>query len=478
MIERLAFNLGSHARVPRATRPRKPAVASSAEAPHTQRAATPAAAARTGSDWAWRGLIGFTALLFLRPQDQIPHLAMLHLAELCAIVGLTAMVLARLDRKLPPLPFTPEVGGLAAFGAAMIVGIPFSFWPGGSFNDFTDIYLKLFVIVLLMVHCLDSLDRLERFTWLIVLCSGYVAAHSLVNYMRGARLVEDGRLAGAVGGIFGNPNDLALNMVVFMPFALAAAFKPGPASRRGIAGVCAVLMLATIFFTRSRGGFLGLGAMLLALVVGSVRLRPAIGVATVVVVLAAVPLAPAAFWGRMVSIFDEEKDTTGSRQARVDLMKEGLRVFAANPIMGIGLGQFINYDPADRKEAWNVTHNAPLQVASELGILGLIPFVYVIARAARAALATRRVLLPPRQRPSPGGRPHREPAPSDPAREMLLTIATALGPALIGWFVCAQFASVALNWTLYFLLGIAVAVRDIALRVEHGVPPSLVTVER
>jgi O-antigen ligase len=477
MIERLAFSLGAHAWA-RAARPRHQAVVPREESPRTQTSATAAAPART-SDWAWRGLIAFTALLFLRPQDQIPLLGMLHLAELCAIVGLTAMILLRLDRKLHPVPFTPEIAGLAAFGAAMAVGIPFSFWPGGSFNDFTDIYLKLFVIVLLMVHCLDDVERLDRFTWLIVLCSGYVAAHSLVNYMRGTRLIEDGRLAGAVGGIFGNPNDLALNMVVFMPFALATAFKPGPESRRILAGVCAVLMLATIFFTRSRGGFLGLGAMFVALVVSSVRLRPAIGVAAVVVVLAAVPLAPAAFWDRMVSIFDEEKDTTGSRQARIDLMKEGVRVFAANPIMGIGLGQFINYDPAGRKEAWNVTHNAPLQVASELGLLGLIPFSYVIARAALAARATRRVLLPPRERPGAGVRRHREPVfPTDPSRETLLTIATALGPALIGWFVCAQFASVALNWTFYFLLGIAVAARDISLRGEHGVAPTLAAIRR
>jgi O-antigen ligase len=471
VTERLAFSSRTHAQVPRRSgRPVRtdPPQGRVAE-PATPSVGVTARAKAASPDWAWRGLIGFTALLFLRPQDQLPPLAVLHLPELCALVGLTAMVMTRLDRKLTPMPFTPEIGGLAAFGAAMLVGIPFSFWPGGSFNDFTDIYLKVFVIVVLMIHSLDRLERLDRFTSLIVLCSGYVAALSLVNYVRGTRLVEDGRLAGAVGGIFGNPNDLALNMVVFVPFGLAAAFKPGPVPRRVIAAMCALLMLATIFFTRSRGGFLGLGAMLAALVIGSVRVRPAIGVAAVVAVLAAAPLAPATFWGRMVSILDEEKDTTGSRQARIDLLKEGVRVFVAHPIMGIGLGQFVNYDPTGRKEAWNVTHNVTLQVASEVGLLGLVPFVYVIGRAALAVRATRRVLLPsaPRLRASP--RRHPDVFHADPTRDTLLTLATGLGPALIGWFVCAQFASVALNWTFYFVLGIAVAARDIALSVERGV---------
>ena len=475
MSERLAFS-ATQARVPsRVTRRRKPADPSG-EDTWPAAAAPDLAPARPSPDWAWRGLIGFTAVLFLRPQDQIPPIAVLHLAELCAIVGLSGMVVARLGRNLRPLPFTPEIAGLAAFGLAMAVGIPFSFWPGGSFNDFTDIYLKVFVIVVLMIHCLDRLERLDRYTWLIVLCSGYVAGHSLVDYVRGVRLVEDGRLAGAVGGIFGNPNDLALNMVVFMPFALSSAFKPGPTPRRMIAATCGLLMVATIFFTRSRGGFLGLGAMLVVLVASSVRVRPAVGVAAIVAVLAAVPLAPASFWGRMVSIFDAEKDTTGSRQARIELLKEGVRVFAAHPVMGIGLGQFINYEPEERKEAWNVTHNAILQVAAELGLLGLIPFMYVIGRAAQATRITRRVLIPPAHRRRAGPRPV---APeSDRGRETLVTLATALGPALVGWFVCALFASVALNWTFYFVLGIAVATRDIALRVAQGVRPSTVLLAR
>ena len=134
--------------------------------------------------------------------------------------------------------------------------------------------------------------------------------------------------------------------------------------------------------------------MLVALVVASVRLRPAIGVAAVVTVLAAVPIAPASFWNRMVSIFDQDMDETGSRQARIDLMHEAVRVFVANPVFGVGLGQFVNYDPTGRKEAWSVTHNATLQVAAELGVLGLVPFFYLIVRAGLAARTVRRALVP------------------------------------------------------------------------------------
>jgi O-antigen ligase len=385
------------------------------------------------------------------------------------------MIVARTGKGLPPIPYTPEIGGLVAFGGAMLVGIPFSFWPGGSIKDFVDIYLKVLVIVMLMIHALDRAERIDRFTAMIVVCSGVVALSSLIDYMRGVRLVEGGRLGGAVGGIMGNPNDLALNMVVFLPFALAAAFKPGPAPRRVVAALCTGVMMTTIVLTKSRGGFIGLAAMLVMLVASSVRVRPAVGVAALVAVLAAVPLAPASFWERMVSIFDQERDTTGSRQARLDLMKEAVRVFAANPVLGIGLGQFVNYDPTGRKEAWNVTHNATLQVAAELGVVGLIPFIYLIVRAAAAARAARKALMPPVRRGQSGRwMPRQRQLPPDPQRETLLTLVTALGPALLGWVVCAQFASVALNWTFYFVLGILVATRAAAMRFSTERAPSLV----
>ena len=60
-------------------------------------------------------------------------------------------------------------------------------------------------------------------TWLILVCCGYIAFRAVFDYARGINLVEGGRVAGAVSGIFGNPNDLALNMVTFMPAALMFA---------------------------------------------------------------------------------------------------------------------------------------------------------------------------------------------------------------------------------------------------------------
>jgi len=471
MTERLAFNQsGTRAlrRLRRDTRQYLPMFRYRPErlAPPRLAAAVEAPPARRlpQTVWDWRGLLGFTAVLFLRPQDQVPGLSMLHLAEIFAIVGLTALVAGRLARGLAPAHITFEVVALAAFGGAMLVGVPFSIWPGGVVSVFTDVFLKLLVIFVLMIAVLNRAQRIEQFAFLVVMFSGYLAVRAVFDWARGVNLVGDGRVAGAVGGMFGNSNDLALNMVVFLPFALLFAFKPGPSVRRGAATVAAFAMVATVILTGSRGGALGLAVMMLVLVVRSIRVRPSIAAGALVATLTAVPLAPPSFWDRVISIFDGDRDTTGSRQARIDLLEEGWQVFLEYPLTGVGAGQFLNYNPPDRRAAWNVTHNAFLEVAAETGIVGLVPFLAFLVSASLAPGAARRALRPPRARVRAGADtgPRGEP-PADPERESLILMATALTSSIVGWIVCAQFASVALSWTLYYVLAIAVATREVAL---------------
>src|SRR5437763_177364 len=78
-------------------------------------------------------------------------------------------------------------------------------------------------------------------------------------------------------GVFGNPNDLALNMVTFMPLAIVIAMTPCfNSGRRLLAAGIAALMLATVFFTKSRGGAIGLFVMFTVLLFLGRRTRLAI----------------------------------------------------------------------------------------------------------------------------------------------------------------------------------------------------------
>src|SRR2546423_7576413 len=203
--ERLAFNYG-----PRSVPSRQLIEAAIASETEPTFATSAYAEPR---DWGYAGLIAFTAVLLLRPQDQLPGLPPLHLAEICALIGIGPMLLHRFARRLPVFRITPETLGVLLLGFAILVTAPFSIWPGGAFGEFTDVYAKIVIVFVLMMNTLTTPQRLERITWLIVLCVGYVAARGVFDYARGINMVENGRLRGAVSGMFGNPNDLAMNMV-------------------------------------------------------------------------------------------------------------------------------------------------------------------------------------------------------------------------------------------------------------------------
>jgi O-antigen ligase len=163
----------------------------------------------------------------------------------------------------------------------------------------------------------------------------------------------------------------------------------------------------------------------------------------------------------MDSITNADADTTGSRAARLRLIDQGLEVFAANPLTGIGAGQFQNYnEPGVVVEKWRVTHNVWLQVAAELGIFGLVTFLYLVVRAYSANFKTLRMLRMPRRRRN--GPPPVDPVTMTPEERVIIdTNARGMIAALVGWTVCSFFASVAFNCTFYYVLALSVAGREV-----------------
>ena len=81
--------------------------------------------------------------------------------------------------------------------------------------------------------------------------------------------------------------------------------------------------------------------------------------------------------------------------------------------------------------------------------------------------------LGPRNRPGGVAPLQPVPPPNNPqvvkGRTILTVNARAMLAAMIGWTVCATFASVAFNWTFYYVFALAVAGRDIA-RAHRALP--------
>jgi hypothetical protein len=233
-MERLTFNVGSPRRGTLVVSGRKTPRAAAAPATAGQFAVIRRriAATRERYDWDYLWMLAFTALLFFRPQDHIKGLEALHLAELTAIAGLAAMAARRLRSGKTIAKVNAEVIGVIMLGGVILLTIPFSFWPGGSLKMFSDIYVKIILIFALMISTITTPRRLRQMTWVMIVASGYIAGRGVFDYLRGVNLVEGDRLRGAVGGMFENPNDFALNLVTFLAPTLFIVIQDKKPSRR------------------------------------------------------------------------------------------------------------------------------------------------------------------------------------------------------------------------------------------------------
>jgi O-antigen ligase len=460
-MDRLTFNLGPSRGGPLVVSGRHHR-AGGRRAPAGNAVSAAVAAIRERYDWDYLWMLLFTALLFFRPQDQIPGLEILHLSELTAIAGLAAMAVRRMSAGLTIAHVNVEVIAIVVLGGIIVLTVPFSIWPGGSAHVFTDIYVKIILIFALMMSTITSPRRLRQMTWVMMVASGYIGARAVFDYVRGVNLVEGDRVRGAVGGMFENPNDLALNLVTFLAPTLIVILHDRKPTRRLFACGLAAAMLAAIVCTKSRSGFLGLLATGVVVMYYTVRVNPMAVGAVAVAGLMALPAMPSSFWDRMDSIMNAEEDQTGSRAARLRLIDQGIQVFLENPITGIGAGQFKNYNSPDEVEKWRVTHNVWLQVAAELGIGGLLTFAYLVLRGFTANFAAMRIMRQSRKRAGPISQPVAESdlRLTDEEWRTLDLNAKGMLAAMVGWTICSMFASVAFNWTFYYVLALSVAGRQ------------------
>jgi O-antigen ligase len=221
--------------------------------------------------------------------------------------------------------------------------------------------------------------------------------------------------------------------------------------RRLIAAGCAFCMMGAIVASGSRGGSLGFVAMLIVLAITVVRQRPALVFAGALAVMCSLPLVPSSYWQRIASITDESKDDVQSSQARKRLYAESFDAFVQNPLTGVGAGQFKDWNPSKRAEAWHESHNVWLQVAAELGLGGLAIFLFLLFRAFYAVSQTKRLVA----------RARRHDAIAKDEAVTFDAYAAAMTASLMGWLVCSMFSSVAYSWTFYYLLALAATPRDL-----------------
>lgn len=413
------------------------------EKPPQEPAPAPGAEARAGGRTAallfW-GIVAFFVLEFVRPEA----LAQLRL-QLLVVAAVPLGWALTSDRPWSRL-FTAQT-------AFVLLCAQSIFTATNNFQAFlnTRAMFGNVAIAVGIAWTFSDRTRLRRGVWIWIAIMAYAAAHTVAYGM-------------GPGGYVHDENEVALACLSALPFTLVGWAQLRGAGRWIAVGLSA-LFVGAIAASFSRGGFLGLVALVLFFVIASrhrVRNLIALGAGALLLVL----LAPPSYLDEIRSIRDTESGTAMTRRY---LWATATEMWKDNPVLGVGGGNFVwvasRYQPQRgewprrlllRGMSGTAVHSSYFQLLAEQGTVGVLLVAYVIVFHFRTLGRLRRDV---RARPR---------APAALRRDAELYVPAAAG-SMVAFLTAGAFLSTAYYPYLWYLSGLSVAM-DRALRRE--LPPS------
>jgi O-antigen ligase len=357
------------------------------------------------------------------------------IVKVVAILTVVTFVVGAATAKQKVLQLRREVVYLIVLLGQLSLAAVFSpVWRGGAVLLIINEISKTMLMCVLIMFVASTLQRIRRLILIQTLSAVVIAAASAALSVKEG----GGRLTGIVGGIYGNPNDLAFIAALALPLCFAFLLETPGFTSKTLWAAAMIVLTGSILLTYSRSGLLALlvGAFICIWEFGLKGRRPLLVFLSVLIGLVIVLIvAPAKYGARVKTILEPDEDPTGSAQGRKHLLVRSLEVTAEHPLLGIGPGDFEVISGN-----WHATHNSYTQMSAEGGVPALILFIMILQCSfANIRQARRRAN----------------------GRQMLLLtsgLRASLGAFVIGSF----FSSVAYLFFPYFLIGYASALRRYA----------------
>lgn len=297
-------------------------------------------------------IVIYLVLVLVRPQEYpqwaqagIPFLP---IALITALVAWLPSRHKRFDE--------PQYLLLALFLLVTSLSVAFNGWSGGAVEQF-NVFAPTLVAFVLLANTTLTRKRVVFVIGVFTACAVLLAIHGVKQSATGLGwtgmpLIDDGRIQYL--GIFSDPNDLGMLFVICMPMALYLGSRGGLLGLRRVVWLAgAGLLLYGIFLTNSRGSLLALVVMSGAYLWQ--RRGPISALVLAAVCLALLKLVPS----RLDQLDVQERSATG----RVEAWYEGMQMFIAHPIWGVGTDRFTEFNEL-------TAHNSLILVLAENGFIG------------------------------------------------------------------------------------------------------------
>ncbi|MFQ3591687.1 MAG: O-antigen ligase family protein [Gemmataceae bacterium] len=313
-------------------------------------------------------------VLFTRPTDFLPGLVGFELYQyvilVCLLVSFPAILQYLQEPHLEQKPIDLFV--LLLLPAAFMSHIAQASLDQAISEAFA--MFKIIIYYLLFVSLVSNGARLRAFTGWLVLFAALVALLGILDFHQQLGFLPNGklpRLKNEFGieaveditrmygpGIFQDPNDIAALICSATMLLLGRLLD----KRSGPIRYLWVFPLAGLgygfYLSQSRGGMLAIAAGLAVLFTIRYGLQRGL-----LVSLLLAPLVVAFLAMRQADLSSHHD----SGQTRIQLWNEGLVMFRANPVFGVGVNEY-------KTHAGQVAHNSYLHAFGEMGTFGGVPF--------------------------------------------------------------------------------------------------------
>jgi len=343
-------------------------VTDAAELPAWRRVTKIADPTKSGFFW----LSAFFFVYCARPEDWFPGLKYIPCAKVTAILAMWGLFTA-LGKTKRTFKDVPKEGKLLLLliGLMFVSGFLSPIWKGGAINHTID-FSKVWIAWMLTFLLITSFERLRH---IIEIQAASVAVICLISIIKGH---NQPRLEGVIGGIYSNPNDLAFAIVLTLPFLLAFLVTSKNVFKKCLWALGMLIMLAALFLTASRAGFLNL------VISGTVTLyhfgikgkRPGLIIAVLLSGMLLLGLAGGKLYDRFQALGGDsttDESAYGSYQDRMFLMERAVDGMVHYPLFGLGANNFLTYSLI-----WHEVHMTYLQMGVEGGIPALIVYLMFI----------------------------------------------------------------------------------------------------
>jgi O-antigen ligase len=338
----------------------------------------------------------------------------------------------------------------------LLVSAPFSVWRGGTFETLKAAFLTEFSMFFIVTGLVRTYKDVQKITATIALAGviNLAVCATMGTYDNGRLMLPFGTLE--------NPNDLAVHLILILPFFIMMFYTAGRFSPWRLLSIPAVIgAVYAVLLSGSRMALIALALSTIFIFIRSTMMQRmlilgAFGMAGIIALL----FLPALTIQRYMTMFNSEPATivdmaeyqgaVGSTEARKRLLMNSIQLTIENPLFGVGPGQFAVEEAElqrsmGRKGSWQVTHNTYTQISSEAGL----PAVFFYTASIFLTLAGLRRLTMQR-------------VARNAQLEMLSSISFCMQLSIVGLAVCSLFGSLAYRHYLPSLLGLALVFTQVA----------------